>query len=88
MATIIEIKEDKLQNLSEYAEKVLKYGGKMMQCLEELESMLSSGSKMYVVCPLIDGNEKSVNATYEMLKEYGPSPIHRMSFLKKLYGGK
>ena len=38
MATIIEIKEDKLQNLSEYAEKVLKYGGKMMQCLEELES--------------------------------------------------
>lgn len=25
---------------------------------------------------------------YEMLKEYGPSPIHRMTFLKKLYGGK
>ena len=25
---------------------------------------------------------------YEMLAEYGPSPIHRMSFLKKLYGGK
>ena len=25
---------------------------------------------------------------YEMLNEYGPSPIHRMSFLKKLYGGK
>ena len=25
---------------------------------------------------------------YEMLKEFGPSPIHRMSFLKKLYGGK
>ena len=23
---------------------------------------------------------------YDMLKEYGPSPIHRMSFLKKLYG--
>ena len=23
---------------------------------------------------------------YEMLKEYGPSPIHRMTFLKKLYG--
>ena len=37
MATIIEIKEDKLQNLSEYTEKVLKYGGKLMQCLEELE---------------------------------------------------
>lgn len=25
---------------------------------------------------------------YEMLAEYGPSPIHRMSFLKKLYGEK
>lgn len=24
---------------------------------------------------------------YEMLAEYGPSPIHRMSILKKLYGG-
>ena len=23
---------------------------------------------------------------YEALREYGPSPIHRMSFLKKLYG--
>ena len=37
MATIIEIHENKLQNLSEYAEKVLKYGGKLMQCLEDLE---------------------------------------------------
>ena len=23
---------------------------------------------------------------YDALREYGPSPIHRMSFLKKLYG--
>ena len=37
MATIIEVKEDKLQHLSEYAEKVLRYGGKLMQCLEDLE---------------------------------------------------
>lgn len=37
MATIIEIQEDKLQNLSEYAEKVLRYGGKLMQCLDTLE---------------------------------------------------
>ena len=37
MATIIEIQEGKLQNLAEYAEKVLKYGGKLMQCLEDLE---------------------------------------------------
>ena len=38
MATIIEIQENKLQHLSEYAEKVLRYGGKLMQCLEDLES--------------------------------------------------
>ncbi len=25
---------------------------------------------------------------YERLAEFGPSPIHRMTFLKKLYGGK
>ena len=38
MATIIEIQEDKMQHLSEYAEKVLKYGGKLMQCIEEMET--------------------------------------------------
>ena len=38
MATIIEIQEDKLQSMSEYAEKVLRYGGKLMQCIEEAES--------------------------------------------------
>lgn len=38
MATIIEIQEDKLQNMSEYAEKLLRYGGKLMQCIEDIES--------------------------------------------------
>jgi hypothetical protein len=37
MATIIEMKEGKLEHLSEYAEKILRYGGKLMQCLEDLE---------------------------------------------------
>ena len=37
MATIIEIQDTKLENLSECAEKVLRYGGKLMQCLEEIE---------------------------------------------------
>ena len=41
MATIIEIQEGKLQNLSEYAEKVLKYGGKLMQCLDDLDESKS-----------------------------------------------
>ena len=37
MATIIEIQETKLHDLTECAEKVLRYGGKLMQCLEDLE---------------------------------------------------
>ena len=39
MATIIEIQEGKMQHLTDYAEKVLKYGGKLMQCIEELENL-------------------------------------------------
>lgn len=37
MATIVEIKESKLENLAEYAEKVVRYGKKLMECLSELE---------------------------------------------------
>lgn len=36
MATIIEVQDSKVENLSEYAEKVMKYGKKMMECLEDL----------------------------------------------------
>ena len=38
MTTIIEVQEEKLQCLSEYAEKVLRYGGKLMQCIDEMEN--------------------------------------------------
>ena len=34
---IIEISEDKIGKMSECAEKMLHYGGKLMQCLEDLE---------------------------------------------------
>ena len=33
---VITIDEGKKEKMSEYAEKMLKYGGKLMQCLEEL----------------------------------------------------
>ena len=33
---IIKIEESKVDKMSEYCEKMLKAGGKMMQCLEEL----------------------------------------------------
>lgn len=36
MATIIEVQDSKVEHLSEYAEKVMKYGKKMMECLEDL----------------------------------------------------
>lgn len=38
MATIIEIQEEKLQHISDCAEKMLRYGGKLMECIEELEN--------------------------------------------------
>lgn len=34
---MITIDESKKEKMSEYAEKMLKYGGKLMQCIEELE---------------------------------------------------
>lgn len=35
---IVEITESKVEKMSDYAEKMLKYGGKLMQCIEELSS--------------------------------------------------
>jgi hypothetical protein len=36
MATIIEVQDTKLDNLSEYVEKMINYGGKVMHCIEEM----------------------------------------------------
>ena len=33
---MIKIEESKVEKMSDHAEKILKYAGKMMQCLEEL----------------------------------------------------
>lgn len=37
MATIVETESSKMECLSEYLEKVLKYGGRAMSCLERLK---------------------------------------------------
>lgn len=37
MATIVEVEHSKMECLSEYLEKMLKYGGKAMACLERLK---------------------------------------------------
>lgn len=34
---IIRIEESKKDKMSDYAEKMLKYGGKLMQCIEDLD---------------------------------------------------
>lgn len=44
---IIEITENKMSDLYEYAEKMLKYGGKMMSCLEDLKEGKSMGHRGY-----------------------------------------
>lgn len=43
---MVEISENKVEKMSDYAEKMLKYGGKLMQCLEEL-SESSMGQREY-----------------------------------------
>ena len=35
---MIEITESKINQLSELAEKMLKYGGKLMQCIEDIDN--------------------------------------------------
>ena len=42
---IIEITESKVEKMSDYAEKMLKYGGKLMQCIEELSGDESMGRR-------------------------------------------
>jgi len=46
MGFIIEISESKLEQMAEHAEKMLKHGGKLMQCIEEL-SEDSMGERGY-----------------------------------------
>ena len=36
MATIIEVQEGKMDHLAEYAEKVVKYGKQLLECLDDM----------------------------------------------------
>lgn len=47
MATIIEVQDSKIEHLSDYAEKVMKYGKKLMECVEEIGSKEGSYSERY-----------------------------------------
>lgn len=43
---MIKISKDKVDHLAETAEKMLRLGGKMMQCLEELQEPEAYGQRM------------------------------------------
>ena len=42
---MIQIEEHKLDKMSEYAEKMLKYGGKLMSCIEEMSEESGMGQR-------------------------------------------
>ncbi len=42
---MVQIEESKLDKMSEYAEKMLKYGGKLMSCLEEMSEESGMGER-------------------------------------------
>lgn len=42
---MIQIEESKLDKLSEYTEKMLKYGGKLMSCIEEMSEEGGMGQR-------------------------------------------
>lgn len=45
MGYMIEISESKVDKMSELAEKMLKYGGKLMQCIEEMSEESGMGHR-------------------------------------------
>ena len=47
MGYIIEISESKVEHLAENAEKMLRYGGKLMQCIDELRQGSHMGERDY-----------------------------------------
>lgn len=45
MAYMIQIEESKMDKMAEYAEKMLKYGGKLMSCIEEMNEESGMGHR-------------------------------------------
>lgn len=42
---IMEITEDKISKMAEYAEKMLRYGGRLMECIESLDGKSEAGMR-------------------------------------------
>lgn len=45
MGFMVQIEESKIDKLAAYAEKMLKFGGKMMQCIEEMDEESGMGHR-------------------------------------------
>lgn len=45
MAYMVQIEESKVDKMTEYAEKMLKYGGKLMSCIEEMSEESGMGHR-------------------------------------------
>lgn len=45
MGFMIQIEESKIDKIAAYAEKMLKIGGKMMQCIEEMDEASGMGHR-------------------------------------------
>lgn len=56
MGYMIEITEDKVSEMSELAEKMLKYGGKLMHCISEMGD--ERGARMGRRNPMSDYRDK------------------------------
>ncbi|MBE6124240.1 MAG: ATP-dependent DNA helicase RecG [Erysipelotrichaceae bacterium] len=48
----------------------LEHNKDFISVLEEIDYMLEKGSKMYVVCPLIDNDSSSVEKIYQLLEDH------------------
>lgn len=61
---IIEITEDKISDLAEHVGKMLKHGGKAMECLEEIQSRGGFGERW-------DDDERRYDEDYDDSDEMG-----------------
>lgn len=66
---MIEISESKVGKMADYAEKMLRYGGKLMQCIDELEGN-EFGERSGSYGNRYDGGDYGMRGGYGMREEW------------------
>lgn len=64
--TIIKVSEDKISHMAECAEKMLRYGGKLMSCLDEMQREGGMGERAYGMGHHYPMGERDMNYRYPM----------------------